>query len=130
MWLKDMLPRPHDIAWLAILGGYLSRRKKPVPAGKFNAGQKMYFWSVTLGGAVMAFSGYVIWGMSVAVHTDVETVRLYTIIHNVLGMGLVVFYFTHVYMAVFAVAGSLQSMKTGYKAKEEVDILHSYYTYQ
>jgi formate dehydrogenase subunit gamma len=126
MWLKDMLPRLHDIAWLFILGGYLSKRKKPVPAGKFNAGQKMYFWSVTLGGAVMAFTGYVIWGMG----ADVETVRLYAIIHNTLGMGLLAFYLTHVYMAVFAIAGSLKSMKSGYKPKEEVDILHSRYKYQ
>lgn len=130
IWLKDMLPRLHDIHWLVILGGYLSRKNKPVPAGKFNAGQKMYFWSVTLGGAVMAFTGYVIWGMAMEVDTDVETVRLYTIIHNVLGMGLLAFYLTHVYMAVFAIAGSLQSMKTGYKPKEEVDILHSRYEYR
>ncbi len=126
MWLKDMLPRLHDIAWLFILGGYLSKEKKPGPAGKFNAGQKMYFWSVTCGGAVMAFTGYAIWDMG----ADVETVRLYTIIHNALGMGLLAFYLTHVYMAVFAIAGSLQSMKTGYKPKEEVDILHSRYKYQ
>jgi len=126
VWLKDMLPRRHDIAWLAILGGYLSKRKEPVPAGKFNAGQKMYFWSVTCGGAIMAYTGYVIWGMGM----DVDTVRLYTIIHNTLGMGLLAFYLTHVYMAVFAIAGSLQSMKTGYKPKEEVDILHSRHKYQ
>lgn len=126
MWLKDMLPQLHDIHWLVILDGYLSKKNKPVPAGKFNAGQKMYFWSVTLGGAVMAFTGYVIWGMG----ADVETVRLLTIIHNTLGMGLLAFYFTHLYMAVFAIAGSLQSMKTGYKPKEEVDILHSRYKYE
>ena len=126
IWPKEMLPRRHDIAWLVLLGGYLSRRKKPVPAGKFNAGQKMYFWSVTLGGAVMAFTGYVIWGMG----ADVESVRLAAIMHNTLGMGLLAFYLTHLYMAVFAIAGSLQSMKSGYKPKEEVDILHSRYKYQ
>ena len=50
IWLKDMLPMPCDIAWLFILGGYLSKKKKPVPAGKFNAGQKMWFWLATVGG--------------------------------------------------------------------------------
>lgn len=125
MWLKDMLPQLHDIAWMFILGGYLSKEKKPVPAGKFNAGQKMYFWFATFGGGVMAYTGYIIWGMGAAV----DTVRLYTIIHNVLGMGIVAFYLTHVYMSVFAIAGSLESMKTGYKPKDEVDILHSRYKY-
>ncbi|MGB3209708.1 MAG: formate dehydrogenase subunit gamma [Desulforhopalus sp.] len=125
VWLKDMLPQLHDIAWMFILGGYLSKKKKPVPAGKFNAGQKMYFWFATFGGGVMAYTGYIIWGMG----ADVDTVRLYTIIHNVLGMGILAFYLTHVYMSVFAIAGSLESMKTGYKPKEEVDILHSRYKY-
>jgi formate dehydrogenase subunit gamma len=125
MWLKDMLPQVHDIAWIFILGGYLSKKKKPVPAGKFNAGQKMYFWFATFGGGVMAYTGYIIWGMG----ADIETVRLYAIIHNVLGMGILAFYLTHVYMSVFAIAGSLESMKTGYKPKEEVDILHSRYKY-
>ncbi len=125
MWLKDMLPQLHDIGWVIILGGYLSKEKKPVPAGKFNAGQKMYFWFATVGGGIMAYTGYIIWGMG----ADVDTVRLYVIIHNFLGMAIVAFYLTHVYMSVFAIAGSLQSMVTGYKPKEEVDILHSRYEY-
>ena len=125
MWVKDMLPQLHDIAWLFIVGGYLSKKKKPVPAGKFNAGQKMYFWFATLGGGVMAYSGYLIWGFG----GSLDTVRIFTMIHNVLGMAIVAFYLTHVYMSVFAIAGSLESIKTGYKPKEEVDILHSRYNY-
>jgi formate dehydrogenase subunit gamma len=125
MWIKDMLPQWHDIAWVFILGGYLSKKKKPVPAGKFNAGQKMYFWFATVGGGLMAYSGYLIWSFSGAL----DTVRIFTIIHNVLGMAIVAFYLTHVYMSVFAIAGSLESIKTGYKPKEEVDILHSRYKY-
>jgi formate dehydrogenase subunit gamma len=126
MWCKDMLPQFHDIAWMLILGGYLSKEKKPVPAGKYNAGQKMYFWLVTVGGVVMAYTGYIIWGMGA---TALDTVRLYAIIHNILGMAILAFYLTHVYMSVFAIAGSLNSMKTGYKPKAEVDILHSRFEY-
>ncbi len=126
MWLKEMLPQWHDIAWMLILGGYLSKEKKPVPAAKFNAGQKMYFWFATFGGGVMAYTGYIIWGMG----ASLDTVRIFAIIHNVLGMGILAFYLTHVYMSVFAIAGSLESMKTGYKPKEEVDILHSRYKYE
>lgn len=126
MWLKDMFPQLHDIKWLFIMGGYLSKDKKPVPAAKFNCGQKIYFWFTTLGGALMAFSGYVIWGMA----GTIDNVRLYTIIHNVLGMTIVAFYITHLYMVVFAISGALNSMKTGYKPKDEVDTLHSLYKYK
>ncbi|HKJ64592.1 MAG TPA: formate dehydrogenase subunit gamma [Desulfopila sp.] len=125
LWVRDMLPQLHDIKWMFIVGGYLSKKKKPVPAGKFNAGQKMYFWFATVGGGVMAYTGYVLWGFG----AQLDTVRIYAMIHNFLGMGIVAFYLTHVYMSVFAIAGSLESMKTGYKPKEEVDILHSRYNY-
>ena len=74
----------------------------------------------------MAYTGYIIWGMGT---TNLDTVRLYAIIHNVLGMATLAFYLTHVYMVVFAIAGGLDSMKTGYKCKEEVDILHSRFKY-
>lgn len=124
-WFKDMLPQLHDIAWMFIMGGYLSKKKKPVPAGKFNAGQKMYFWFATVGGGVMAYTGYIMYGFG----ADLDTVRIFAMVHNFLGMGIVAFYLTHVYMSVFAIAGSLESMKTGYKPKDEVDILHSRYKY-
>ena len=125
MWFREMLPRWYDIRWMLILGGYLSKKKVPVPAGKFNAGQKMYFWFATAGGGVMAYTGYLIWGFG----ADIDSVRISIMVHNVLAMGIVAFYLTHVYMSVFAIAGSLQSMKTGYKPKDEVDILHSRYEY-
>ena len=125
MWFFQMLPQLHDIKWMFILGGYLSKKKVPVPAAKFNAGQKMYFWFATLGGMVMAYTGYIIWGMG----ADLDTVRIFAMIHNVLGMAIVAFFLTHCYMSVFAIAGSLESMKTGYKPKDEVDILHSLYKY-
>ena len=126
VWVKDMFPALYDIKWIFILGGYLSKKKKPVPAGKFNAGQKAWFWLATVGGGVMAYTGYIIWGMG----ADLDTVRLYVIIHNVLGMALVALFLTHVYMSLFAIKGSLTSMLTGYKPKEEVDILHSRYRYE
>lgn len=126
VWIKDMFPAFHDIHWMFILGGYLSKKKKPVPAGKFNAGQKAWFWLATAGGAVMAYTGYIIWGMQ----GDLDTVRLYAIIHNVLGMVLLSLFLTHLYMSLFAIKGSLHSMISGYKPKEEVDILHSRYKYQ
>ncbi len=125
MWVKDMLPAVYDIKWLFILGGYLSKQKKPVPAGKYNAGQKMWFWGATVGGGVMAYTGYVIWNMG----ASLDTVRLYVIVHNALGAGLVAFFLTHLYMSLFAIKGSLNSMITGYKPKSEVDILHSRYKY-
>ncbi len=123
IWLKDMLPALYDIKWLFIMGGYLSKKKRPIPAGKFNAGQKMWFWLATIGGFVMAYSGYVIWGLQ----GQVDSVRLMAIIHNFLGAAMTALFLVHLYMSLFAIAGAVGSMISGYKPQEEVEILHSRY---
>ncbi len=123
MWVRDMLPRACDISWVLMVGGYLSREKRPVPSGKFNAGQKAWFWLATAGGGVMAYTGLYL-------HTfgeSTDTLRIYAIIHNFLAAFMIAFFLTHLYMSIFAVKGSLRSMLTGYKPKEEVDIMHSLY---
>lgn len=126
IWAKDMLPAPCDIKWIFILGGYLSKKKVPVPAKKFNAGQKMWFWCAIPGGFVMLATGYLIWGFG----AELDIVRIGTMVHNVLGMAIVAFFLTHCYMSIFAIAGSLESMKTGFKPEEEVHILHSLHKYK
>ena len=132
MWLKEMIPCMDDIKWMMIVGGYLNKRKDPVPAGKFNAGQKMWFWLATLGGFVMIATGaamffqdfkidlFVSWGLS-----QIDFLRGSAIVHNVLGMAVLALFLTHVYMSVFAIKGAIHSMITGYKEEEEVEILHS-----
>ncbi len=123
IWLKDMLPMPHDILWLLIMGGYLSKKKKPVPAGKFNAGQKVWFWLATVGGGIMAWSGYTLYSFA----APVDQIRQMAILHNLLAAGLIAFFIIHLYMSLFAVKGAISSMLTGYKSREEVAILHSRY---
>lgn len=126
IWFKDMLPALHDIKWIFMAGGYLSKKIQPVPAGKYNAGQKMYYWCAVPGGFLMLATGFIIWGFGGSL--DVITVA--TIVHNVFGMILVAFFLTHCYMTVFAIAGSLESMKTGYKPEHEVHNLHSLHKYK
>ncbi|WP_163566238.1 formate dehydrogenase subunit gamma [Helicobacter suis] len=135
MWFKDMLFRLADIKWMLIVGGYLSKEKKPVPAYKFNAGQKIWFWIATLGGLVMILSGAVLY-----FNTDdlgkiadffglyqISLLRLSALVHNFLGLAMVGFFIVHLYMSLFAIKGSLNSMLDGNKEEEEVRILHSLY---
>ncbi|WP_320033765.1 formate dehydrogenase subunit gamma [Halarcobacter sp.] len=134
MWFKEMLPTTDDIKWMMIMGGYLSKVKKPIPAGKFNAGQKMWFWLCTFGGILMILTGAVMyfqdfkidiivqWGIS-----QIDLLRGSAIVHNVMGMAVAALFFTHVYMSMFAIKGAIHSMINGYKEEEEVEILHSTY---
>lgn len=124
-WFKDMLPALYDIKWIFIMGGYLSKEIKPVPAGKFNAGQKMWFWLATLGGVVMAVTGYQLYTFQF----DIDVLRKSVIVHNLLGAAILSMYLTHLYMSVVAIKGSLRSMITGHKAESELKILHPRFKY-
>ena len=134
MWVKDMLFTGEDIKWFMILGGYLSKEKKPIPAGKFNAGQKMWFWMCTIGGLMMIFTGITIYVQDLDLATltlfgltEIEMLRLCIIAHNIIGMAMIALFLTHVYMSMFAIKGAIYSIINGYKEKEEVEILHSSY---
>ncbi len=134
MWIGRMLPTKDDIKWLMILGGYLSKKKRPVPAGKFNAGQKMWFWVAVIGGIILILSGISMYyqdfdlGISSSIGlSQIDFLRACAILHNVLGLVVLAIFLVHVYMSVFAIKGSLDSIVTGYKEEEEVEYMHSSY---
>lgn len=123
MWFKASLFKLYDIEWFKIMGGYLSKSRNPIPAGKFNAGQKMWFWIATLGGFIMAATGLIMHYF----YGDINFLRLSAIIHNVLGFGVIAMLITHIYMSVFAIEGALESILNGEMGEEELAIMHSFY---
>lgn len=134
-WTKRMLPAVYDIKWMLIVGGYLSKKKRPVPAGKFNAGQKAWYWIAIPGGIVMIATGAAMYFLDFkepAVATwfgisQIDLLRLSALIHNVLGILCAVFFLVHIYMAAIAIHGAIWSMIHGYKEEEEVYILHHHW---
>lgn len=54
-WVHHNLPSRTDLVWIRQFGGIIG--KKHPPAKKFNAGQKVIFWSVILFGSSIALSG-------------------------------------------------------------------------
>ncbi|MEM7544657.1 MAG: formate dehydrogenase subunit gamma [Pseudomonadota bacterium] len=55
-WVLHNIPNRHDLKWMAKGGGLFSKGVHP-PARKFNAGQKLIFWSVILLGGSISLSG-------------------------------------------------------------------------
>ena len=56
LWVIHNIPNKTDLKWLAVGGGIFTKGVHP-PAKKFNAGQKMIFWSVIVLGASISASG-------------------------------------------------------------------------
>ena len=56
LWILENFPNRHDIKWIMKGGGLFSPGVHP-PARKFNAGQKIVFWSVIILGCSISASG-------------------------------------------------------------------------
>ena len=133
MWLKEAIFNFDDVKWMMIVGGYLSKEKKPIPAGKFNAGQKMWYWIATLGGMVMVITGAAMFFLDFNIDmvksmtglSQIDLLRVMAILHNVVGFLVVALFITHVYMSMFAIKGAVHSILDGHMEEEEVRILHS-----
>lgn len=59
IWVVHNIPTYHDLIWLLKGGGLFMKGVHP-PAKKFNAGQKLLFWLVMLGGLSLSLSGIVL----------------------------------------------------------------------
>ena len=57
LWVVHNLPSRTDIGWILKGGGLFVKGVHP-PAKKFNAGQKLIFWLVILGGFSLSLSGW------------------------------------------------------------------------
>lgn len=133
MWIKEAFFNYDDVKWMMIVGGYLSKEKRPIPAGKFNAGQKMWYWVAILGGIVMILSGAIMYFMDFDIAmirnitglSQIDLLRAAAIVHNVMGFAVAALFITHVYMSMFAIQGAVHSIIDGYVGEEEIKILHS-----
>ena len=55
-WIAHNIPNRLDLKWIAVGGGLFTKGVHP-PARKFNAGQKLIFWSVVILGVSISVSG-------------------------------------------------------------------------
>jgi len=107
LWSRDMVFRRLDKGWFKVLGGYLGYRGR-VPAGRFNAGQKVLFWLVCALVGCLALTGWVMMAgrpeFLLSICYTLHILCMYVVILLVIG---------HVYLGVFANPGTLRAMLEG-----------------
>lgn len=93
------LPEPGDGTWLAHVGDVIAGREDKLPeAGKFNAGQKLYFWAMALLIVVLAISGVLIWNMYFGSATSIETQRAALLVHGCATALVILAFIVHIHM--------------------------------
>ena len=112
LWVWENLPDRYDAHWLKVGGGLFdkSNRTHP-PAARFNAGQKLIFWSVILGGAALSVSG--IFMLFPFWFTDVNGMQFAQIVHAVVGLLMVAVILGHIYIGTLGMEGAYEAMGDG-----------------
>ena len=109
MWLGGNIPNRVDLDWLKRGGGMIGHDHPP--AHRFNAGQKMIYWVVVLGGGAVAASGYVL--IFPFYGTTVETMQQAEIVHSVVAMLFIAAMLAHIYLGTIGMEGAFEAMGSG-----------------
>ena len=102
-----------DTAWLAQLRQALSGREDDLPeAGKFNAGQKLYFWAMALLILILLVTGLLTWYRYFGALTGIPTQRAAVVFHSIAAILAILAFIVHVHMVTWE-RGTLRAMTRG-----------------
>ena len=127
LFIRDNLPRAYDFQWFAKAWGYVSG-KEHVPSGRFNAGEKVWFWA-----GVVGLSVIVAWSGLILLFPNFEQTRAVMqqahLWHAIAAVIFIAMSLGHIYLGTLGVEGAYQAMRTGYVdevwAKEHHEIWYN-----
>jgi formate dehydrogenase subunit gamma len=112
-FVRDNFPAKGDLTWLKRGGGLLSEHE--VPSHRFNAGEKLLFWSGVFGlGLVVVASGLVLdllvpgWGST---RGEMQVAHM---VHAVAAVLMMAAFMGHIYIGSIGMKGSFSAMRTGH----------------
>lgn len=132
MWIRDSLPASYDFEWFKRAGGYLGY-KGQLKSGRFNAGQKVWFWVIMVTAVIHVWTGLVMFYQSGAapgaagawssnnsfipnMYAQADALnymRLYTMLHLLATIPVVLFFLVHLYMTSLGAKGALGAIING-----------------
>ena len=111
-WKANLWKR-EDGTWLARLRDVITGHEENLPeVGKYNAGQKFVFWSMSLLIVVLITSGIVIWDQYFFEYTTIEQKRVAVLVHAIAAILAICVWIVHVYAAIW-VRGTIRAMTRG-----------------
>ncbi len=112
LWRENVLV-PSDRAWIRGMFRYMARTGEDVPVeGKYNAGQKLMYWSMVAVIALLLLTGLLMWRPYFAPSVQVGLRRLASLLHATMAFVMFVGIGIHVYAALWT-KGSLRAMTRG-----------------
>jgi formate dehydrogenase subunit gamma len=113
-WRREMKAAPEDIAWRKAIVHYLKNEDAHVPpVGRFNYGQKQFFWLMAVTGAALLLSGLVLWSIA-SVPFELRWLRYTAIlVHSISALLTIAGIIVHIYMGIAVVPGGLAAIVHG-----------------
>ena len=124
MFVKDNLPRLYDIGWLMKAGGMISGEH--VASGKFNAGEKIWFWGgVVVLSLIVSASGLI---LDFPNFDQVRAVMIEANLVHAVAAGLVMaISLGHIYLGSIGLEGAYDAMRYGYVDEAWAKEHHEYW---
>jgi formate dehydrogenase subunit gamma len=111
-WTLNLWKR-EDGTWLARLRDVMTGHEENLPeVGKYNAGQKVVFWSMSILIIVLITSGIVIWDQYFYPLTSIAQKRLALLVHTLAAVVIICVWIVHVYAAIW-IRGTISAMTRG-----------------
>ena len=122
LWIWHNFPNKVDMQWLKAGGGLFSKNAHP-SAGRFNAGEKLWFWALATGGLVVVLSGIILvapsYNFELAFLDNVrQRMGQANLIHAILAVLWTALALGHIYIGTAGTEGAFEGMSTGYVSEE------------
>jgi formate dehydrogenase subunit gamma len=123
-FIKYNFPRAYDWQWIKHFGGLFSGRD--VPSGRFNAGEKLWFWGGALFlGAIVGASGLVLDFPNF--NQTRGTMQIANIVHMIGATLFMLGALGHIYMGTLGMRGAYDAMRFGYVDETWAKEHHEYW---
>jgi formate dehydrogenase subunit gamma len=115
MWKRDMQKIPEDERWNKNIRAYAENRDDLMPPqGRFNAGQKQFWWVMLYCTFILLITGIIMW-IPEKMPRELHWVLPITVfIHSVTALITIAAFIIHVYMSVWVTPGSMKAMVEGH----------------
>lgn len=112
-FVRDNIPSKEDLTWILKGGGLFSGTE--VPSHRFNAGEKILFWSgVFFLGLVVVASGLVLDKLIPGLVYERGTMQISHMVHAVATFLMMAMFMGHIYMGTIGMRGAYSAMRDGY----------------
>ena len=116
-WFAPMHWTAGDSRWMRRLRAYVSNTEKVEPndVGFFNAGQKLYFWTIAASAVLFLITGLLLWFDHIVPRW---LVAVSYVVHDLSALVMLAGFIIHIYEGTAAQPGTFRSMTDGTVTKE------------